>query len=124
MKRFAYLRPGNMEDAIAALQANDEPYLLAGGTDLLIAMKTKAVKPKCLIDLKGIPGIDSIEYDNGSFGDSRFRSARVARRRGRLWHTAGAASSHNRRQPVPWVSGGGYGRHSSGNELRSKNCQR
>jgi carbon-monoxide dehydrogenase medium subunit len=54
-----------MEDAIAALQANDEPYLLAGGTDLLIAMKTKAVKPKCLIDLKGIPGIDSIEYDNG-----------------------------------------------------------
>jgi carbon-monoxide dehydrogenase medium subunit len=65
MKRFAYLRPGNMEDAIAALQANDEPYLLAGGTDLLIGMKTKAVKPKCLIDLKGIPGIDGIEYDNG-----------------------------------------------------------
>jgi carbon-monoxide dehydrogenase medium subunit len=65
MKRFAYLRPGNMEDAIAALQANDEPYLLAGGTDLLIAMKTKTVKPECLIDLKGIPGIDGIEYDNG-----------------------------------------------------------
>ena len=65
MKRFDYIRPGNMEDAIAALQANDEPYLLAGGTDLLIGMKTNAVKPKCLIDLKGIPGIDCIEYDNG-----------------------------------------------------------
>jgi carbon-monoxide dehydrogenase medium subunit len=65
MKRFDYIRPGNMEDAIAALQAHDEPYLLAGGTDLLIAMKTKAVKPKCLIDLKGIPGIDAIEYNNG-----------------------------------------------------------
>ena len=65
MKRFDYIRPGNMEDAIAALQANDEPYLLAGGTDLLIGMKTKAVKPKCLIDLKGIPSIDCIEYDNG-----------------------------------------------------------
>jgi carbon-monoxide dehydrogenase medium subunit len=65
MKRFDYIRPGNMEDAIAALQAHDEPYLLAGGTDLLIGMKTKAVKPKCLIDLKGIPGIDGIEYDNG-----------------------------------------------------------
>ena len=65
MKRFDYIRPGNMQDAIAALQANDEPYLLAGGTDLLIGMKTNAVKPNCLIDLKGIPGIDSIEYDNG-----------------------------------------------------------
>ena len=65
MKRFDYIRPGNMEDAIAALQANEEPYLLAGGTDLLIGMKTNAVKPKCLIDLKGIPGLDCIEYNNG-----------------------------------------------------------
>ncbi len=65
MKRFDYVRPGNMQDAIAALQANDEPYLLAGGTDLLIGMKTNAVKPKCLIDLKGIPGLDCIEYNNG-----------------------------------------------------------
>ena len=65
MKRFDYIRPGNMQDAIAALQANDEPYLLAGGTDLLIGMKTNAVRPKCLIDLKGIPDIDCIEYDNG-----------------------------------------------------------
>ncbi len=65
MKPFDYIRPGNMEDAIAALQANDEPCLLAGGTDLLVGMKTNAVKPKCLIDLKGIPGIDCIEYDNG-----------------------------------------------------------
>ena len=65
MKPFDYIKPGSIEDAIAALQANDEPYLLAGGTDLLIGMKTNAVKPKCLIDLKGIPDLDCIEYDNG-----------------------------------------------------------
>ena len=65
MKRFDYIRPGTMDDAIAALQANDEPYLLAGGTDLLIGMKTRAVQPKCLIDLKGIPDLDGIEYDDG-----------------------------------------------------------
>ncbi|MCP4624699.1 MAG: xanthine dehydrogenase family protein subunit M [bacterium] len=65
MKGFDYVRPGNMQDAIAALQANDEPVLLAGGTDLLIGMKTNAVMPKCLIDLKGIPGLDVIEYNNG-----------------------------------------------------------
>ena len=65
MKRFDYMRPGKMDDAIAALKDKDNPYLLAGGTDLLIGMKTNALKPKCIIDLKGIPQIDSIEYDNG-----------------------------------------------------------
>ena len=65
MKSFDYIRPGNMQDAVAALQANDEPVLLAGGTDLLIGMKTNAVKPKCLIDLKSIPDLEGIEYNNG-----------------------------------------------------------
>ena len=65
MKRFDYVRPGTMEEAIAALKANDESYLLAGGTDLLIGMKTQTVKPECLIDMKGISGIDGIEYHNG-----------------------------------------------------------
>ena len=65
MKRFDYFRPETMEDAIAALKANDEPYLLAGGTDLLIGIKTKTAEPKCLIDMKGISGIDGIEYNNG-----------------------------------------------------------
>jgi CO/xanthine dehydrogenase FAD-binding subunit len=65
MKSFDYIRPSNMQDAVAALQANDEPVLLAGGTDLLIGMKTNAVKPKCLIDLKSIPDLEGIEYNNG-----------------------------------------------------------
>jgi carbon-monoxide dehydrogenase medium subunit len=39
--------------------------LLAGGTDLLIGMKTNTVRPNCIIDLKSIPGIDAIEYDSG-----------------------------------------------------------
>jgi carbon-monoxide dehydrogenase medium subunit len=65
MKRFDYLRPDNMADAIAALQATEEPCVLAGGTDLLIGLKTRTVKPQCLIDLKGIPDLDAIQYDNG-----------------------------------------------------------
>ena len=65
MKRFDYLRPDNMADAIAALQATEEPCVLAGGTDLLIRLKTRTVKPQCLIDLKGIPDLDAIQYDNG-----------------------------------------------------------
>ncbi len=135
MKRFDYIRPGNMEDAIAALQANDEPYLLAGGTDLLIGMKTNAVKPKCLIDLKGIPDIDCIEYDNG-FKLGALTTVRdvevsplIREKIPALSEAAGTLGSiqirnraTDRRQFMPWVPGGRYGRHSSGNELRSKNC--
>lgn len=65
MKNFDYIRPGNIDDAIAALKENDDPYLLAGGTDLLNVMKNNIVRPKCIIDLKGIPGIDSIDHTNG-----------------------------------------------------------
>jgi carbon-monoxide dehydrogenase medium subunit len=65
MKPFDYIRPSNMNDAIATLRENDNPYLLAGGTDLLIGMKTNTVRPKCIIDLKSIPDIDAIEYDSG-----------------------------------------------------------
>jgi carbon-monoxide dehydrogenase medium subunit len=65
MKNFDYMRPGNIDDAIAALKENDDPYLLAGGTDLLNVMKNNIVRPKCIIDLKGIPDIDAIDHTNG-----------------------------------------------------------
>jgi carbon-monoxide dehydrogenase medium subunit len=65
MKGFDYIRPDSMDDAMAALRENDNPCLLAGGTDLLIGMKTNAVRPRCIVDLKGIPAIDSIEYNSG-----------------------------------------------------------
>ena len=65
MKGFDYLRPDSMDDALAALRQRDNPCLLAGGTDLLIGMKTNAVRPRCIIDLKGIDDIDTIEYQNG-----------------------------------------------------------
>lgn len=65
MKPFDYLKPGSMNDAIGALKEHDHPVLLAGGTDLLVAMKANTVKTACLVDLKGIPGIDAVEYDDG-----------------------------------------------------------
>ena len=65
MKPFDYLKPGSMNDAIGALKEHDHPVLLAGGTDLLVAMKSNTVKTACLVDLKGIPGIDAVEYDDG-----------------------------------------------------------
>jgi CO/xanthine dehydrogenase FAD-binding subunit len=65
MKSFDYIRPGSLAEAASALHSDDKAYLLAGGTDLLIGIKTRAVRPSCLIDLKAIPGIDAIVYDGG-----------------------------------------------------------
>ncbi len=65
MKNFAYIRPVSMDNAVEALKENSDAYLLAGGTDLLIGIKNNSVQPKHLIDLKGIPDIDAIEYQNG-----------------------------------------------------------
>jgi len=65
MKSFDYIRPNSMDEALNALQAYDNAYLLAGGTDLLVGMKTNAIRPKCVIDMKGIPNMNSIEYGDG-----------------------------------------------------------
>ena len=39
--------------------------LIAGGTDVIVMIKQKAMTPDVLISLRGIPGLDQIKY-NGS----------------------------------------------------------
>ena len=65
MNRFEYIRPDNLADTFAGLRDNPNPWLLAGGTDLLIEMKSNALKPGCIIDLKNLPGMSAIEYGDG-----------------------------------------------------------
>ena len=65
MPRFDYLRPRSRDEAFAALAA-DVPVkhqVYAGGTDLLLKLKSREVKaPKRLIDLKGIAGLDYLDW--------------------------------------------------------------
>ena len=65
MKTFDYIKPSNLADAISALKEYDDAFLLAGGTDLLGGIKNKLIKPKCIIDLKGIPDVNTFKYENG-----------------------------------------------------------
>jgi CO/xanthine dehydrogenase FAD-binding subunit len=62
---FDYLRPRTLAEAIAAL-SELEPVrnqVFSGGTDLLPKLKSRAINaPPQLIDLKGIPGLDGIEF--------------------------------------------------------------
>jgi len=59
LPRFEYFEPGTVEEACALLL---EPgaKALAGGTDLLVAMRQKTLTPRALVDLKRIPDLDGI----------------------------------------------------------------
>jgi carbon-monoxide dehydrogenase medium subunit len=62
-----YQAPQSLDDAIGLLaRAGDNGRLLAGGTDLLAQMKTGAVAPALIVDLKRIPELGAIEGDAAS----------------------------------------------------------
>jgi carbon-monoxide dehydrogenase medium subunit len=66
MKKFDYLRPQTLEEALSLLnQHGKKAKLIAGGTDLIVMIKQKVMMPEVLISLRGIPGLDQIQY-NGS----------------------------------------------------------
>ncbi len=59
-----YYRPETVEEAVALLAScGQEAKLLAGGTDLINLMRDRALRPKCLIDITRIPGLDTITVD-------------------------------------------------------------
>jgi carbon-monoxide dehydrogenase medium subunit len=64
MNNFEYRKVSTLEDACLLLdQYGDRAKILAGGTDLLIKMRNRALNPALLIDLKGVPGLDEIRYE-------------------------------------------------------------
>ena len=63
MENFEYFEPKTVKEAVGLLwKYRRGAKLLAGGTDLLVGMKEGFVKPKVLINLKTIPGLDKIAY--------------------------------------------------------------
>ncbi len=60
MKRFDYVRPATVPEAIAAAAEPGSAYL-AAGTNLLDLMKGGAVRPDRLVDVTRLPGLDRIE---------------------------------------------------------------
>ena len=64
MKKFDYLKPKTLEEALSLLaQHGKKAKLIAGGTDVIVMIKQKAMSPEVLISLRGIPGLDQIQYD-------------------------------------------------------------
>ena len=65
LPKFEYFAPESLEEAHGLLSEKGEgAFLLAGGTDLLVKMNHGALKPKAVIALKHISGLDKISFDS------------------------------------------------------------
>lgn len=60
MRRFDYVRPASIAEAIDAASDPDAVYL-GGGTNLLDLMKGNVMRPARLVDITRLPGLDAIE---------------------------------------------------------------
>jgi CO/xanthine dehydrogenase FAD-binding subunit len=62
LKPFLYERPASLEELRLLLfgHPGTVPRYLAGGTDLLVAMRTGKENPELVVDLKGLPGLRGI----------------------------------------------------------------
>ena len=59
MRAFAYERPTSLADAFALLaDPGSDARLLAGGTDLIIRLRDGSMRPKTVVDVKGIAELD------------------------------------------------------------------
>lgn len=65
MKPFRLHEPTSVREAVAVLQERgDRARLYAGGTELLLAMKTGLLESDDLVNVKTIVGLDDISLDN------------------------------------------------------------
>lgn len=63
--RFDYLEPENIEETLDMLSKyNKRSKIVAGGTDLILQIRQKAIKPEYVIDITRIPGLDYITFDD------------------------------------------------------------
>ena len=66
LRRFEIHQPASSAEAARMLaEFGEDGCLYAGGTELLLAMKHDALRYKHLVDVKVIPGLDSIELRDG-----------------------------------------------------------
>src|SRR3990170_1612471 len=62
--RFDYLEPQTIEEAVSLLAKFDrESKVIAGGTDLINLIRAKTIRPKYVVDIARIPGLDHVKYN-------------------------------------------------------------
>jgi carbon-monoxide dehydrogenase medium subunit len=66
MKRFDYVKVKSLSEATELLTRHGEKaHILAGGTDVLVKLKQGEIAPEILVDIKGIRGLEGIQFRPG-----------------------------------------------------------
>jgi CO/xanthine dehydrogenase FAD-binding subunit len=65
MHQFRYAAPGSIEELLGLLaDQRGKVKLLAGGTDLIVQMRTGVVTPELVIDVKQVPELNSLSVSD------------------------------------------------------------
>ena len=62
MNRFEYLEAHTLPEAIAWLGQDEGTRIVAGATDFLVRWRQGLWKPRSVLNIKRIPGLDSVRY--------------------------------------------------------------
>lgn len=62
MNRFEYREAHTLDEAIETLRQHDGGRLVAGATDVLIRWRQGVWKPRYVLNIKRIPGLDEVHY--------------------------------------------------------------
>ncbi|MBI2917145.1 MAG: xanthine dehydrogenase family protein subunit M [Chloroflexi bacterium] len=66
MVRFEYLEPTSLGEAVSLVDRHwGQVRVMAGGTDLLVRLKQRVIRPQYVLNLKRVPGLDGLTYAKG-----------------------------------------------------------
>lgn len=63
---FDYIKPKTLKEASDYLLEHKNARILAGGTDLLVKMRSGSLRPEKVVDIKDIPELNIIVWEEGS----------------------------------------------------------
>jgi carbon-monoxide dehydrogenase medium subunit len=75
---FDYAAPESLAEAIELLHGSPEAKVLAGGQSLIPLLNFRLASPSLLVDLRRVPGLDSIRRENGAVRIGAMASQRRA----------------------------------------------
>lgn len=90
MASFGYARPVSLEETFALLGATPDARVLCGGTDLIVALRKRRIRPSLVIDIKNVPELSGIAETDGTLriGATTILTRVTADDRVRVWFPA------------------------------------